>query len=230
MGSSGESLARGSGCPVQRGRCGGTGCCRRGISTLVMEEVVFRTPSLASSLLTEPLEHHSRNKHYLEPSHSGNVKGWRGYEQLVLKFSVVEPEAAAVTSSRARVPRGETGGMQPLLLGAVLGGNERSKWPNPGTLQTRCKFALYRSWPAAMTHSPKPGSKETTVEEGEQGRCLEIIGLLRPLLLQRWACYKLLDGQTELEMQENGPKMVFYYLGDFCFNRSFHGQHVSWAF
>lgn len=176
----------------QRGRCGGTGCCCQGISALVMEEVGFRTPSLASSLLSEPLEHHSRKKHYLESSHCGNAKEGQGYEQLVLKFSIVQPEAAAVTGSRAcsraQVPSAETGGMQPLLLGAVVAGNERSKWPDPGTLQTRCKIALYQSWPAAMTHGQKRGSKETTVEEGEQGHCLEIIDLLRPPLKSLYYC------------------------------------------
>jgi len=227
---------------LQLGRSWGMDCCCQKISASVTDWIALGSPGLTSVLLSLPLDH--------QWSPAGEMKQWRGCcEQLRSVYWVEWARAScnqhleSLHQRAAQLWRWEMRVSQRVLLWAVLmwfypwaagyvatgGQNDIKPW-HP---QSQCKISR-----SDLTCSDDwfPETREKKGNSGGRGTgmLLETVGLLRPLIKSLYYCKDELAinsrmDRRQLRCKRMGPKTVFYYLGDFCLNRSFQSQHECWA-
>lgn len=173
---------------------------------------------------------------------------------LFTELPVGQPESAAVSISRACIreqhsyggkrwgyrsecPCGQHWGDYALGLQGTLA-LEVKMISNLDTPQTQCKVSQSlipsRSDLQWCLIPRNKGGKRGNRGGRRTGMLLETVGLLRPLIKSLYYCKDELAinsrmDRRQLRCERTGPKTVFYYLGDFCLNRSFQSQHECWA-
>lgn len=172
---------------------------------------------------------------------------------LFIELPVGQPESAAVSISRACIREqhsyggerwgyhsnhhalvGSTGVIIP--LGCRVRCHWRSKWYQILTPLKLSARSLIPSWSDLQwCFIPRnKGGKRGNSGGRRTGMLLETVGLLRPLIKSLYYCKDELAINSQMDRRQlrsdrTGPKTVFYYLGDFCLNRSFQSKHECWA-